>query len=101
MYNLHIAMFSGTLVSLLLKYFLDRKYIFCFSPKNKNDEGFKFVIYSALGLFTTSIFWVIEFAFDYFFVCEYFKYIGAILGLSLGYFVKFFLDKKYVFYEKS
>lgn len=87
-------MFSGTSVSLLLKYFLDRKYIFCFIPKDKDEEGFKFVMYSALGVIITSIFWVIEFEIDYLFVCEYFKYIGAILGLSLGHFIKFSLDKE-------
>uniref|UniRef100_UPI004047F6BC GtrA family protein n=1 Tax=Algoriphagus sp. TaxID=1872435 RepID=UPI004047F6BC len=70
-------------------------------PKNRNEEGFKFGIYSAFELITTSIFGVIEFSFDYLFACEYFKYIGAIHGLNLGYIIKFTFDKKYLFYEKN
>ena len=101
LYNLQIAMFSGTLVSLSLKYFLDRKYIYYYSPKYKNDEVAKFVLYSFMGIITTIIYWGFEWVFDYLFTSEYVKYIGAILGLSLGYCIKFALDRNYVFYEKS
>lgn len=95
--SLYIAMFFGTLSGLILKYVLDKKYIFYHKPKNKKDDGKKFLLYSLMGLFTTFIFWGFEIGFDFIFEDEKAKYIGAILGLSIGYVVKYFLDKKFVF----
>lgn len=95
--SLYVAMFFGTLSGLILKYVLDKKYIFYHKPKNKIDDGKKFLLYSLMGLFTTFIFWGFEIGFDYIFESNNAKYIGAIIGLSLGYVVKYFLDKKFVF----
>lgn len=95
--SLYVAMFFGTLAGLILKYILDKKYIFYHKPKNKKDDGKKFLLYSLMGLFTTFIFWGFEIGFDFIFESERAKYIGAIIGLSIGYIVKYFLDKKFVF----
>lgn len=95
--DLYLAMFIGTLAGLILKYILDKKYIFYHKPKNKKDDGKKFLLYSLMGLFTTFIFWGFEIGFDYIFESEIAKYIGAIIGLSIGYVVKYFLDKNFVF----
>lgn len=95
--SLYVAMFFGTLSGLILKYILDKKYIFYHKPKNKKDDGKKFLLYSLMGLFTTFIFWGFEIGFDFIFENDKAKYIGAILGLSIGYVVKYFLDKKFVF----
>ncbi|WP_321311679.1 GtrA family protein [Halarcobacter sp.] len=96
-FSLYIAMFVGTLSGLILKYILDKKFIFYHKPKNKKDDGKKFLLYSLMGVFTTFIFWGFEILFDFFFEDENAKYIGAIIGLSIGYVVKYFLDKKFVF----
>lgn len=95
--NLYVAMFFGTLAGLILKYILDKKYIFYHKPKNKKDDGKKFLLYSLMGVFTTFIFWGFEIGFDYIFENANAKYIGAVVGLSIGYIVKYFLDKKFVF----
>jgi putative flippase GtrA len=95
--DLYLAMFVGTLAGLVLKYILDKKYIFYHKPKNKKDDGKKFLLYSLMGVFTTFIFWGFEIGFDFFFNSEIAKYIGAVVGLSIGYVVKYFLDKKFVF----
>lgn len=95
--DLYVAMFFGTLAGLILKYILDKKYIFYHKPKNKKDDGKKFLLYSLMGVFTTFIFWGFEIGFDYIFENDYAKYIGAVIGLSIGYVVKYFLDKKFVF----
>lgn len=95
--DLYAAMFSGTLAGLILKYILDKRYIFYHQPKNKKDDGKKFALYSLMGVFTTFIFWGFEIGFDYLFDSESAKYIGAVVGLSIGYVVKYFLDKKFVF----
>ena len=95
--SLYVAMFFGTLSGLILKYILDKKYIFYHKPKNKKDNGKKFLLYSLMGIFTTFIFWGFEIGFNILFESEIAKYIGAIIGLSIGYVVKYFLDKKFVF----
>ena len=95
--SLYVAMFFGTLGGLVLKYILDKKYIFFHTPKSKKDDGKKFVLYSIMGLFTTFIFWGFEMSFYYVFENANAKYFGGVLGLSIGYVVKYFLDKKFVF----
>jgi len=94
---LYIAMFFGTLAGLASKYILDRKYIFYHIPKDKKDDAIKFALYSFMGVFTTIIFWGVEIAFYALIQDQNAKYIGAIIGLSIGYVIKYFLDKKYVF----
>ncbi|QOY53731.1 GtrA family protein [Candidatus Sulfurimonas marisnigri] len=95
--SLYVAMFFGTLAGLILKYILDKKYIFFHTPKSKKDDGRKFLLYSLMGVFTTFIFWGFEIGFDYMYESQNAKYIGAVIGLSIGYVVKYFLDKKFVF----
>lgn len=96
-YDLYLAMFLGTLSGLFIKYILDKKYIFYHKPKNKKDDGVKFILYSLMGVFTTFIFWGSEISFNYLFKSENAKYAGVIVGLGIGYTLKYFLDKKYVF----
>lgn len=95
--SLYVAMIAGTLAGLVLKYILDKKYIFFHTPKSKKDDGKKFFLYSLMGVFTTFIFWGFEIGFDYMFDSQNAKYIGALIGLGIGYVIKYFLDKKFVF----
>jgi putative flippase GtrA len=95
--SLYIAMFAGTAAGLISKYILDKKYIFFHIPKNKKDDGKKFFLYSLMGVFTTFIFWGFEIGFDTIFENKNAKYLGAIIGLSIGYIVKYHLDKRFVF----
>ena len=96
-FSLYIAIFFGTLTGLIVKYILDKKYIFYYVLKDKKEDSQKFILYSIMGVFTTLIFWGFEIGFDYIFDSEIAKYIGAIIGLSIGYITKYFLDKKFVF----
>ncbi|ETJ85051.1 hypothetical protein D028_1270 [Vibrio parahaemolyticus 50] len=54
-------------------------------------------MYSAMGVITTLVFWASEWMFDCWFETKQMRYIGAILGLSIGYITKYYLDKKFVF----
>ena len=99
--DLYVAMFFGTSVGLVSKYILDKKYIFYHRPKSKIDDVGKFVGYTLTGVLTTGIFWGFEIGFDVFFEAESAKYMGAIIGLSIGYVLKFFLDKKYIFDKRT
>jgi len=98
---LFVAMFFGTLAGLIVKYVLDKKFIFYHEVKDKKDDAKKFVLYSLMGVFTTIIFWGTEITFDTLSEEPNAKYIGAVIGLSIGYVIKYFLDKKYVFIDKE
>ena len=97
---LYIAMFFGTFLGLITKYFLDKKFIFYYRSKNKIDDGKKFFMYSFFGIFTTLVFWGFEISFDAVFKSDLAKYVGALLGLVIGYILKYFLDKNFVFKER-
>ena len=95
--NLYLAMFVGTLSGLILKYILDKKYIFYYKSKSRKYDGITFSLYSLTGIITTFIFWGFEMSFDYIFEDKNSKYLGAVIGLSIGYTAKYFLDKELVF----
>jgi len=94
---LYIAMINGTAAGLIVKYILDKKYIFYFETKNHFHDVKKFIVYTAMGIITTAIFWGTEIAFNALWHYELSKYIGAVVGLSIGYITKYQLDKKFVF----
>ncbi|MCW7974568.1 hypothetical protein BBM82_20095 [Vibrio parahaemolyticus] len=96
-YRLAHSMFWGTLIGLVVKYVLDKRYIFNFEVKSQSQDFKTFVMYSAMGVITTLVFWASEWMFDYWFETKQMRYIGAILGLSIGYITKYYLDKKFVF----
>ena len=95
--TLYLAMVSGTLAGLIVKYVLDKKWIFKFAPVSKKEDLATFFLYTCAGIFTTFVFIVFEMTFYYFFDFEGAQYVGGAIGLSLGYTLKYFLDKKYVF----
>jgi putative flippase GtrA len=99
--SLYMAMFVGTMVGLVCKYVLDKKFIFYHTPNTKMHDLKKFIAYAFTGIFTTIIFWGTEIEFNVYFKDENAKYVGAIIGLSFGYITKYFLDKKYVFNRKA
>ena len=97
---LYVAMSFGTLVGLVVKYYLDKKWIFYHTPKDKKDDAQKFLLYSFMGVFTTLIFWGTEMGFYYLTTLPYKQYVGAFIGLSVGYALKYFLDKRFVFVHR-
>ena len=96
-----ISILVGTAMGLPLRYFLEKRYIFNFTSKNLVHDGTLFVFYSAMGAITTLIFWGTEFAFHLIYDTDFMRYIGGIIGLSIGFYVKYQLDKKYVFVNSS
>ena len=99
--SLYVAMLFGTLAGLVAKYILDKKFIFYHTPTDKKNNAKKFALYSLMGVVTTIIFWGMEIAFDTLFQDPNAKYLGAVIGLSIGYVIKYFLDKRYVFIHKE
>lgn len=97
LYSLYAAMFLGTLAGLIVKYVLDKRYIFCYQFKNRMDNFGKFVLYSVMGVITTLIFWGFELSFNALFLGRHAKFFGATIGLTIGYLIKYRLDKRFVF----
>jgi putative flippase GtrA len=95
------SMVAGTLVGLVTKYILDKRYIFMFTARSGYEDGRTFILYSLVGLFTTFIFWGFEIAFQYAFGSKELRYIGAAIGLAIGYAAKYQIDKRLVFPSAS
>ena len=88
---------AGTLVGLVVKFELDRRWIFQFVPKNAAHRGGTFVLYTGTGIATTAIFWDLEMLADKAIGGPAGRYIGGAGGLAIGYVVKYRLDKRFVF----
>lgn len=98
-FRLYVAMVFGTFLGLISKYILDKKYIFEIKSEGKKEFG-TFLLYSFTGGFTTFIFWGTEMLFAKLWEAQSMKYVGAILGLALGYTLKYQLDKRFVFQNR-
>lgn len=92
-----VAVGTGTAVGLLLKYFLDKRWIFEDLSSGAKAHGKKFSLYTAMGVITTAIFWGTETAFWLMWQTDIMRELGAMLGLSVGYVVKYRLDRRFVF----
>jgi putative flippase GtrA len=96
-FGIFLSVMAGTGVGLVIKYILDKHYIFRFQTRNAIHDGKLFAQYTLMGLLTTFIFWGFELAFHLAFKAKEMRYLGAIIGLAIGYFIKYQLDKRYVF----
>lgn len=96
-YALYLSIGVGTITGLVCKYLLDKHYIFAYRTENHQDNLGRFILYTLTGAFTTALFWGMELGFDYLYGTRLARYTGAVLGLSIGYAVKYRLDKHFVF----
>ena len=96
-FQVALSVFVGTGVGLVVKYTLDKAFIFGFRPKDKLHDAQTFVLYTVTGVVTTAIFWGFEFGFDRLFASKDMRYLGGLIGLAIGYWTKYRLDKRYVF----
>lgn len=96
-FGLLVALVVGTGAGLVVKYLLDKRYIFRFRARNIRHDSVTFALYTAMGLMTTLIFWGFEIAFHLTFETREMRYVGGVLGLFIGYATKYQLDKRYVF----
>lgn len=96
-FNVLASLAVGTIVGLLVKYTLDKRYIFQFSARNLRHEGATLFLYSASGILTTAVFWAFELTFHHVFETREMRYVGGAIGLAFGYLTKYQLDRKYVF----
>ena len=92
-----LSVLAGTLVGLVVKYALDKRFIFSFQAKSLAHDSRVFLLYAGMGVFTTLLFWSMEFAFHLLFDTREMRYLGGIIGLAAGYWLKYELDKRFVF----
>lgn len=91
------AIAAGTLVGLVVKYLLDKRWIFFDRKTGVRTHGRKFTLYTATGIVTTAIFWGAELGFWHAFGTHTMREVGAIIGLTIGYALKYRLDRRFVF----
>jgi putative flippase GtrA len=91
------AIGAGTLLGLAVKYMLDKRWIFDDRETGLAPQTRKAFLYTLMGVFTTAIFWGTETAFWLAYGTERMREVGAILGLTVGYVIKYRLDKRFVF----
>ena len=96
-YRLFASVIAGTVVGLVVKYVLDKLFIFNFRSRSPLHDVQVFLQYTAVGVITTAIFWIFEFGFNVAFADKNMRYVGALIGLALGYYIKYRIDKRFVF----
>ena len=90
----------GTIVGLIIKYLLDKRWIFFDLANGIKSHSRKFSLYLAMGIVTTAIFWGTETAFWLIWQTDIMRELGAVIGLAVGYVVKFSLDRRFVFTDR-
>jgi putative flippase GtrA len=92
-----LSVLIGTMVGLVTKYILDKRWIFRFRANNIKHELRTLALYTVMGGVTTLVFWGTEGLFQLAFGTEMMRFAGALLGLIAGYLVKYKLDSRLVF----
>lgn len=92
-----LAMVAGTAAGLVVKYALDKRWIFDDRTTGARENGRKFALYTVMGLATTALFWATETAFWLIWQTDRMRELGAVIGLTVGYVVKYRLDRRFVF----
>jgi hypothetical protein len=94
---LALGLVVGTAIGLMSKYVLDKVFIFDDASLGLLDNLHKFTFYCITGIITTAIFWGAEIVFALANNAVSMRYVGALVGLSIGYFTKYHLDRRFVF----
>lgn len=100
-YSLYVSIGAGTVVGLICKYELDKRYIFAQAAPSGRRDLQRFLAYTLTGVLTTALFWGFELGFEFLFASKTARYTGAVIGLSLGYALKYQLDKRCVFTQQE
>jgi putative flippase GtrA len=96
-----VSVVFGTGVGFVAKYVLDKRWVFFDSFDGHAAEARKIFVYGAFGVGTTLLFWSIELGCWHLAGTAEAKYAGAVVGLTLGNWIKYLLDKHFVFNQAS
>lgn len=92
-----VSMAAGTIVGFVLKYLMDKYYVFEARTETAAAEARRVFLYGLFSIGTTALFWSVEMAFWLAFRTDLWRYFGGLLGLLAGYTLKFWLDRRFVF----
>src|SRR6516165_8287557 len=81
----------------VVKYLLDKHWIFFDGYHGPGREARKIFLYGAFSVAMTLIFWGFEVGFLAVWKTDFAKYAGAVIGLALGNFLKYQLDRAFTF----
>ncbi len=98
---LALSILAGTAAGFAVKYWLDKHWIFFDETVALRHEINKVFLYGLFSAATTLVFWGFELAFLAVWKTEFAKYLGAVIGLAVGNFAKYFLDREFTFNQKA
>lgn len=99
--HLMLSIVVGTLVGFFIKYVVDKTWTFRERYTTPLGEAQRITLSGLFSVLTTLIFWAFELGFYAIWQTDFAKYLGAVLGLSIGYILKFWLDRHHVFKEST
>jgi putative flippase GtrA len=95
--NLTWSIGAGTVTGFAAKYVMDKHWIFFDDFEGRVSELRKMILYGLFSVFTTLLFWAAEIGSWLIWHTNIAKYSGAALGLLIGYWLKYRLDRAYTF----
>ncbi|MDP3493890.1 MAG: GtrA family protein [Hyphomonadaceae bacterium] len=96
-FGIYVAIAFGNGAGLVFKYIADKYWVFEDTDPSLVQNSRKFALYAAFGVGTTLIFWGVELAFHHIFQSQLMTNVGAVIGLCIGYVIKYNLDKHVTF----
>lgn len=98
---LMVSIVVGTLVGFAIKYVIDKVWTFRERYTTPLGEAQRVTVSGLFSVLTTFIFWGFELGFYAIWQTDFAKYTGAVIGLGIGYVLKFYLDRRHVFREST
>ncbi len=92
-----LALFCGTAMGWIVKYTLDKHYVFKHETHSRVQLAGNMATHASTGVIFTLVFWTIETLFLLFVDIPGAMYLGAIVGLSLSYLLRYQVDRLIVF----
>lgn len=100
-FGIYAAILFGNASGLVFKFIVDKYWVFEDVDPSLVASSRKFALYAAFGVFTTLLFWAVELTFHYIFQTAFMTNVGAVIGLCIGYVIKYNLDKHVTFAAAS
>ena len=100
-YAVELSIVFATALVLPVKYVADKRFIFEFSAQNTRQDLSTFVMYSSVSVLTVAVFWGCEYGFHLIFDSSLLRYLGGAIGLALSFYLKYQLDKRFVFLPRT
>ncbi len=94
---LALSILVGTGVGFIVKYLLDKRWIFFDGYHGAAKEARKIFLYGSFSIGMTLVFWAFEVGFLAIWGTNTAKFVGAVIGLAIGNFAKYLLDRTFTF----